>query len=100
MDAAQGPDRYRRSQETRYNATRLGDAMSSDSGSGLVGRSASVMNAEEVLEEARRALFVMVGFIALIWTAQVVNWALSYRLTNHYAIEPRSVVHLGDVFSA
>jgi membrane associated rhomboid family serine protease len=57
-------------------------------------------SAEEVLYEARKALYVMVGFIAVIWAAQVVNSALDYRLSNHFGIVPRSVGHLGDIFSA
>ncbi|MFD0638530.1 rhomboid family intramembrane serine protease [Catenulispora yoronensis] len=57
-------------------------------------------SAEEVLYEARKALYVMVGFIAVIWAAQVVNSALSYRLSNHFGIVPRDVGHLGDIFSA
>ncbi|MBW8806865.1 MAG: rhomboid family intramembrane serine protease [Catenulisporales bacterium] len=57
-------------------------------------------SAEAVLYEARKALYVMVGFIALIWAAQVVNSALDYRLSNHFGIVPRSVGHLGDIFSA
>ena len=58
------------------------------------------VNAEEVLEEARKALFVMVGFVAVIWAAQVVNWLMGQRLTAQYAIEPRSISHIGDIFSA
>jgi membrane associated rhomboid family serine protease len=57
-------------------------------------------SAEAVLYEARKALYVMVGFIAVIWAAQVVNSALDYRLSNHFGIVPRSVGHLGDIFSA
>jgi membrane associated rhomboid family serine protease len=70
--------------------------MSGDSG--FSGR--SPVNAEEVLQEARKALYVMVGFIALIWAVQVLNWAMSYSPSAHYAIVPRSVSHLGDIFSA
>ena len=38
-------------------------------------------DAETVLAEARKALFVMVGFLALIWIIQIVNWADHYQLT-------------------
>ena len=38
-------------------------------------------DAETVLAEARKALFVMVGFLALIWIIQIANWADQYRLT-------------------
>jgi membrane associated rhomboid family serine protease len=60
----------------------------------------SPVNAEEVLQEARKALYVMVGFIAFIWAVQVLNWAMSYSPSTHYAIRPHSVSHLGDIFSA
>lgn len=69
--------------------------MSTSTESGWGGRSA-----EDVLTEARKALFVMVGFIALIWAVQVANWTLNYRLTADYAIEPRSLGHAGDIFAA
>jgi membrane associated rhomboid family serine protease len=69
----------------------------SDEG-GFTGR--TPVNAEQVLEEARKALYVMVGFIGLIWAVQVLDWAMSYKLTEDYAIFPRSVSHLGDIFSA
>jgi membrane associated rhomboid family serine protease len=55
---------------------------------------------ETVLAEARKALFVMVGFIALIWTLQVVNWADGYRLTYEYAIQAHSISKLGNIMTA
>src|SRR6476469_8958897 len=57
-------------------------------------------SAEEVLYEARKALYVMVGFIAVIWALQVVNWASNYQLSNHFGIVPRNVGHLGDIISS
>lgn len=57
-------------------------------------------SAEEVLVEARKALFVMVGFIAFIWAVQVANSAMHYKLVLDYGIEPRSVSRLPDIFSA
>lgn len=57
-------------------------------------------SAEEVLYEARKALYVMVGFIAVIWALQVVNWATDYRLSTHFGIVPRNVGHLGDIISS
>ena len=38
-------------------------------------------NAETVLAEARKALFVMVGFLAILWIIQIANWADHYQLT-------------------
>ena len=45
-------------------------------------------NAESLVAEARKALFVMVGFLAILWIIQLVNFADAYRLDN-YGIRPR-----------
>jgi membrane associated rhomboid family serine protease len=57
-------------------------------------------DAESVLAEARKALFVMVGFLAVIWVLQIANWADQYQLTLHYGIRPRDIGSLPDVISA
>jgi membrane associated rhomboid family serine protease len=57
-------------------------------------------DAETVLAEARKALFVMVGFLALIWIIQVANWADQYRLAFEYGIRPRDPASLPDILSA
>ncbi len=57
-------------------------------------------DAETVLAEARKALFVMVGFLALIWVIQVANWAGHYQLTLDYGIRPHDIGSLPDVLSA
>jgi membrane associated rhomboid family serine protease len=57
-------------------------------------------DAESVLAEARNALFVMVGFLAILWIIQIVNWADSYRLTFEYGIIPHDVARLPDIFTA
>jgi membrane associated rhomboid family serine protease len=56
--------------------------------------------AEIDVDEARKAFFLMVGFIALIWILQVANWADHYDLDASYGIVPRSLGHLGDIFTA
>ena len=56
--------------------------------------------AEIDVDEARKAFFLMVGFIALIWILQIANWADHYHLDASYGILPRSLGHLGDVFTA
>jgi len=56
--------------------------------------------AEIDVDEARKAFFLMVGFIALIWILQVANWADHYHLDASYGILPRSLGHLGDIFTA
>lgn len=56
--------------------------------------------AEALLAEARKALFVMVGFIGVIWALQIANWAGSYGFDAHYGIIPRDVMRLPDIFTA
>ncbi len=57
-------------------------------------------NAEAVLAEARKALFVMVGVIAVLWIVQIFNWADHYHLAVEYGIHPRDVTDLPDILSA
>ena len=56
--------------------------------------------AEIDIDEARKAFFLMVGFIMLIWILQIANWADHYHLDGSYGIWPRSLGHLGDIFTA
>jgi membrane associated rhomboid family serine protease len=53
-----------------------------------------------VVAEARKALFVMVGFLAIIWIVQIVNVADGYHLAVSYGIRPRDVASLPDIFTA
>jgi membrane associated rhomboid family serine protease len=57
-------------------------------------------DAESLLAEARKALFVMVGFLAILWIIQLVNAADHYQLTINYGIRPRDVKSLPDIVSA
>ena len=57
-------------------------------------------SAETVLAEARKALFVMVGFLALLWVIQIANWADHYQLTYSYGIRPRDAASLPDILTA
>jgi membrane associated rhomboid family serine protease len=57
-------------------------------------------DAEMLVAEARKALFVMVGFLALIWILQIANWADQDRLTVHYGIRPHDIGSLPDILSA
>jgi membrane associated rhomboid family serine protease len=56
--------------------------------------------AEIDVDEARKAFFLMVGVIAVIWTLQVANWADHYGLDYSYGILPRSLGRLPDIFVA
>ena len=53
-----------------------------------------------VLAGARKALFIMVGVLALLWLVQIINWADSYHLTLTYGIVPREIGRLPDIFTA
>jgi membrane associated rhomboid family serine protease len=50
--------------------------------------------------EARKALFVMVGFLAILWIVQVANVADHYQLTSEYGIQPRVLGSLPEIASA
>ncbi|HEX6524121.1 MAG TPA: rhomboid family intramembrane serine protease [Streptosporangiaceae bacterium] len=69
--------------------------MASQAGPGTSRRAAEID-----VDEARKAFFLMVGFIALIWALQIANWADSYRLDADYGILTRSVSRLPDIFLA
>ncbi len=50
--------------------------------------------------EAKKAFFLMVGFIGLIWILQVANWADHYHLDFSYGIVPRNIGRLPEIFTA
>jgi membrane associated rhomboid family serine protease len=55
---------------------------------------------EAVVTEARRALFVMVGVLAVLWLVQIANWADGGRLTFNYGIQPRNLGSLPYILTA
>lgn len=55
---------------------------------------------EEMIAEARKALFVMVGFLAVVWGVQCANWAGDYALSRDYGLIPGDPGRLTDVFTA
>jgi membrane associated rhomboid family serine protease len=57
-------------------------------------------DAESVLAEARRALFVMVGFLAILWIIQLINFADGYGLIAQFGIRPRVASSLPDILTA
>jgi membrane associated rhomboid family serine protease len=57
-------------------------------------------DAESLLAEARKALFVMVGFLAILWVIQLINAADHYQLTIDYGIRPRDARSLPDILTA
>src|SRR5580700_3036734 len=65
------------------------------------GSSAPAHRAAEIdVDEARKAFFLMVGFIGLIWLLQVANWADHRQLDFSYGILPRNIGRLPEIFTA
>jgi len=60
----------------------------------------SIRSAEIDVTEARKAFFLMVGFIGLIWLLQVFNWADHYHLDQDYGILPRDIGRLPEIFTS
>jgi membrane associated rhomboid family serine protease len=57
-------------------------------------------DAESLIAEARKALFVMVAFLALLWLIQLINFAYGYRLSDTYGIIPHDVHALPYILTA
>src|SRR5215472_4202864 len=57
-------------------------------------------DAESAVAEARKALFVMVAFLAILWIIQLANVLEHYQLTSSYGIRPRDVSSLPDIITA
>lgn len=68
---------------------------------GLQGwNSAGPQTAEEMIAEARKAFFVMFGFMVVIWVLQIVNWTDNYQLDREFMVIPQRVDRLGEIFTA
>lgn len=59
-----------------------------------------IRSAEIDVNEAKKAFFLMVGFIGLIWVLQVFNWAGHYHLDQEFGILPRNVGRLPEIFTS
>jgi membrane associated rhomboid family serine protease len=53
-----------------------------------------------MLAEARRALWVMVGILVVLWIVQIINAATGYELSVDYGIRAREVGSLPEIFTA
>ncbi|WP_103347718.1 rhomboid family intramembrane serine protease [Amycolatopsis sp. CA-128772] len=56
--------------------------------------------AESMIAEAKKALWVMVGLLAVLWLVQIVNAVDGYDLGRDLGIEPRDPGSLPDVLTA
>ncbi|RAG84368.1 rhomboid family intramembrane serine protease [Streptacidiphilus pinicola] len=55
---------------------------------------------EKMIGEARKAFFVMFGFLVVIWALQIFNWVDQQRLSYEYGVIPHDVGRLPDIFTA
>ncbi|OXM64872.1 rhomboid family intramembrane serine protease [Amycolatopsis vastitatis] len=56
--------------------------------------------AELMIAEAKKALWVMVGLLAVLWLVQIVNAVGGYDLSGEFGIEARNPASLPEIFSA
>ena len=56
--------------------------------------------AEIMIAEARKAFWVMVGFLAFIWLVQIANWASGYALSQSFGIAAREPSRLPGIATA
>jgi membrane associated rhomboid family serine protease len=56
--------------------------------------------AEIAIAEARKALWVMVGFLGIIWALQIVNWLDGYGLSYRFGVRSWDVNGLPGIVSA
>ena len=70
------------------------------SGSGRWTAGNGPAGAEEMVEEARKAFFVMFGFLALVWVVQLANWGEGYALSRQYGLVSGDLGTLPDILTA
>ncbi|GAA1733415.1 rhomboid family intramembrane serine protease [Nonomuraea bangladeshensis] len=56
--------------------------------------------AEIMIAEARKALWVMVGFLAVIWVLQIPNWLSGYALSREYGVQAWNPETLPGIISS
>ncbi|MYV45308.1 rhomboid family intramembrane serine protease [Streptomyces sp. SID2888] len=72
--------------------------MSGGSGRGGVG--AGPVGPEQMIAEARKAFFVVFGFMVVVWLVQLANYAGHYALSRHYGVIAGEVGTLPDILAA
>jgi membrane associated rhomboid family serine protease len=55
---------------------------------------------QTLLSNARKAFFVMLGVLALLWIIEIINYADSYHLSQNYGIRPRDIASLPYILTA
>ncbi|MFG2841583.1 rhomboid family intramembrane serine protease [Kitasatospora sp. NPDC048296] len=61
---------------------------------------ATTIDPVQMIADARRALFTMVGVLAAIWLIQLVNWMDDYDLGKRFGVIPQDVSRLPNVVTA
>ncbi len=61
---------------------------------------ATPSDSERALSDARSALFVIAGVLAVLWIVQIANSIDHYGLSRHFGIVAREPSRLPDIFSA
>ena len=56
--------------------------------------------AEIMVAEARKAFWVMVGFLAVIWALQIVNWLTGYELSQRFGVRSWDTDGLTGILTA
>jgi membrane associated rhomboid family serine protease len=90
----------------KAHASRFSISLQTADASSTCARSASLStsvprsDSDRALSDARRALFVMAGVLAVLWMVQIVNWTDHYWLSRHFGIVARDPSRLPDIFSA
>ncbi|MFI8179907.1 rhomboid family intramembrane serine protease [Actinacidiphila glaucinigra] len=64
------------------------------------GSGAGAVRPEEMIAEARKAFFVVFGFLAVVWLLQVANYAGHYALSRDYGVVSSDVGTLPNVLTA
>ena len=57
-------------------------------------------DSDNAVSDARHALFVMAGVLAVLWVVQIANSVDHYGLSRHFGIVAREPSRLPDIFSA
>ncbi|MEU1312900.1 rhomboid family intramembrane serine protease [Streptomyces cinnamoneus] len=65
-----------------------------------VSTAATAATAEQMIAEARKAFFVMFGFLAVVWALQLANWGSDYDLARRYAVVAGEVDRLPGMLTA
>jgi len=82
------------------NVSKGGPAVSTSSESWRATWRLGADDPRTLLSNARKAFFVMLGALALLWIIQIANFADAYHLSSSYGIRPRDIGSLPDILTA